>query len=163
MAKDRTVYFPYCNKTQERQQFVSVSLKILSKIIIKWKGGRFEIHPCCQLPMMRNYRYLADVIFITAPRMIVLHVIKFQIQIRSNDGAFKKFATFGDFQTPKDLNPPYFHSQLAEWHILEHMFILNNVADTSSITCLLMDGGVGEYQKTPTIKIVVGNLLPETF
>ena len=39
MAKDRTIFFPYCIKTQEIQQFVSLSLKILSKKIINGKGG----------------------------------------------------------------------------------------------------------------------------
>ena len=31
MAKGRTIFIPYCIKTQEMQQFVSQSLKVLSK------------------------------------------------------------------------------------------------------------------------------------
>ena len=39
MAEDRTIFFPYCIKTQEIQQFLSLSLKILSKIMIKLQRG----------------------------------------------------------------------------------------------------------------------------
>ena len=35
MGKDRSIFFPYCIKTQEKQQFFSLRLKIHSKIKIK--------------------------------------------------------------------------------------------------------------------------------